>query len=152
MMTEQAHTIETRSYEKQIEFTPWRSGATDSSRSRWWMPTTGSGGEGEELHLSFPPGPAVMRVEATQPSSQVAWRVLACDFQSDWVGTRIVFALHERGDGAAVLEFCHEGMTRQLECYDQCRQGWDYYLASLRDYVETGTGRPGDRHTTRAQA
>jgi hypothetical protein len=29
-----------------------------------------------------------------------------------------------------------------LECYDMCRAGWDQYLPSLRDYLETGNGHP----------
>ncbi|MDQ2874979.1 MAG: hypothetical protein M3Y33_09385 [Actinomycetota bacterium] len=38
--------------------------------------------------------------------------------------------------------FRHEGLSPQLECYDMCRAGWDQYLPSLRDYLETGTGTP----------
>jgi hypothetical protein len=36
----------------------------------------------------------------------------------------------------------HEGLVKQLECYDQCSAGWDHYLASLRDHIESGTGSP----------
>ena len=44
-------------------------------------------------------------------------------------------------DGCAVT-FRHEGLTPQLECYDMCRAGWEQYVPSLRDYIETGTGAP----------
>jgi hypothetical protein len=41
-----------------------------------------------------------------------------------------------------MLEFRHQGLTPRLECYDHCARGWEYFLPSLRDHVETGTGRP----------
>jgi len=40
------------------------------------------------------------------------------------------------------LEFRHHGLTNELDCIEMCTQGWDHYLASLRDYVETGRGNP----------
>jgi hypothetical protein len=39
----------------------------------------------------------------------------------------------------------HEGLSPQLEFCDICRAGWDQYLPSLRDYLETGTGTPFSR-------
>jgi uncharacterized protein YndB with AHSA1/START domain len=119
---------------------------TTAGVSGWWMPTTGSGAEGGELQLDFPPGPGVMRVEVAEPARRVVWEVLTCDFLPDWVGTRIHFALRPGETGGTVLDFRHEGLTPQLECFDQCRQGWDFYLPSLHDLVDAGAGRPGDRH------
>jgi hypothetical protein len=29
-----------------------------------------------------------------------------------------------------------------LECYDLCRNGWNHFLASLQQLVETGRGTP----------
>jgi len=36
----------------------------------------------------------------------------------------------------------HFGLDPTLDCYGTCSRGWDHYLASLRAYVETGTGNP----------
>lgn len=119
---------------------------TTSGVSGWWMPASGSGTAGGELRLAFPPGPGEFAVEVAEPAHRVVWRVLTCDFLPDWVGTRIHFTLRPGDGGGTVLDFRHEGLTPQLECFDQCRQGWDFYLPSLRDYLDTGTGRPGDRH------
>ena len=119
--------------------------STAAGVSGWWMPTTGSGSEGGELRMAMPPGPVVMRVDTARPFTQVRWSVVTCDFMPDWVGTTIEFDLAER-EGPTVLDFRHEGLTPRLDCFDQCRQGWEYYLASLQAYVETGTGRPGNRH------
>ena len=71
---------------------------------------------------------------------------MACDFEPDWVGTQIIFTLNTEAPGGTTLRFRHQGLTAELPCYDQCRQGWSYYLTSLREFVETGAGRPGNRH------
>ena len=149
-MSETTGTIEAPSYQKKVQFTRppeevFEALTTASGVAGWWVPTTGSGAEGGQLRLTFPPGPAEMRVDTAQPFSTVVWAVLACDFLPDWVGTQIIFSLHPSERGGTTLAFRHQGLTAQLECYDQCRQGWDYYLPSLHDYVEIGTGRPGPR-------
>jgi uncharacterized protein YndB with AHSA1/START domain len=149
--------LEASSYQKQIRFTEppeavFPALATTAGVAGWWVPATGSGAEGGELRLTFPPGPGVMRVDTALPPSTVAWTVLKCDFLPDWVGTQILFTLRPATGGGTTLEFCHRGLTPQLECFDQCRQGWDHYLPSLHDYVETGTGRPGPRPRNREGA
>ena len=153
-MSETTGIAGTLDYQQRLSFTRppeevYDALATPAGVSGWWMPTTGSGAEGTELRISFPPGVGVFRVDTAQPSSRVEWRVTSLDFLPDWVGTRVVFALSPAAEGGTRLDFRHEGLTPQLECFDQCRQGWNYYLPSLHDYVETGSGRPGDRHTAR---
>lgn len=149
-MSDTTGTVEAPSYRKEVQFTRPPDAVFEALTSAagvggWWVPTTGSGVEGGQLRMSFPPGPGVVRVDTAQPFTTVAWTVLVCDFLPDWVGTRVVFALRPVESGGTVLEFRHEGLTPALDCYDQCQQGWNYYLPSLRDYVETGTGRPGPR-------
>jgi hypothetical protein len=51
----------------------------------------------------------------------------------------------EPGTEGCDLLFRHAGLSPQLECYDMCRAGWDQYLPSLRDYIDTGTGNPYSR-------
>jgi len=120
--------------------------ATLEGVAGWWMPAAGAATEGGELRLEFPPGVGVFRVDVARPAARVAWTVVELDFLPDWVGTRIVFDLRSDGSGGTVLAFRHDGLVPQLECYEQCEQGWNYYLPSLRDHVETGSGRPGNRH------
>ena len=59
--------------------------------------------------------------------------------------TTITLALPDTSDGTCELRFRHAGLEPRLECYDQCRPGWDYFLPSWRDYAESGVGRPGRR-------
>jgi uncharacterized protein YndB with AHSA1/START domain len=110
----------------------------------WWVPATGSAAEGGELRITFDgiDDPLLLRVrQATRPSA-VTWDVTECAFLPDWVGTTLAITLGQDGCGGCDLRFRHEGLTPRLECYEMCRAGWEQYLPSLRDYVETGTGNP----------
>ena len=109
----------------------------------WWTRATGSGDAGGELRfLMNSPEPLVIHVdEATRPAS-VRWTVTECSFLSDWVGTRPTFTITAVGGGASELRFRHHGLTSELECIDMCTRSWDHYLASLRDYLESGRGSP----------
>lgn len=110
----------------------------------WWAPATGSAHDGGELRLAFEGirQPLVLHVNTGKPASELAWHVTACDFLPDWVGTTVRIKTSPAADGRCGVTFCHEGLTPQLECYDMCRAGWDQYVPSLRDYIQTGTGHP----------
>jgi hypothetical protein len=61
----------------------------------------------------------------------------------DWVGTSIHFDLTPPASGGTDLDFRHVGLTPRLECFHDCKSGWDHFNpTSLRDYVETGAGHP----------
>ena len=109
----------------------------------WWAPASGSAAERGELRFTFddPGAPLVLRVTETAGSS-VAWEVTACPFLPDWVGTTVTFQLRPGAGGGCELSFRHVGLGPRLECFDQCRAGWDHYLPSLRDYLQSGAGRP----------
>jgi hypothetical protein len=88
-----------------------------------------------------------IRVTETVPDERVEWLVLENRFSftenpAEWVGTRMVFAIRHTDQGAC-LRFTHVGLVEDHECYGACVQGWDFYIGtSLRERVETGTGRP----------
>jgi uncharacterized protein YndB with AHSA1/START domain len=116
---------------------------TVSGLAAWWTPVTGSGDAGGELKFSMPSlEPLVIHVdEATRPTS-VQWTVTDFPPIADWVGTRPTFTITPVEDGASELHFRHHGLTQDLDCIEMCTSSWNNYLASLRDYVELGRGRP----------
>jgi uncharacterized protein YndB with AHSA1/START domain len=116
---------------------------TASGLSAWWTAAEGSGDTGGELRFFMTaPEPLLVRVdEATRPAL-VGWTVVECSFEPDWVGTRPTFTITPLEGGGSELEFRHVGLTNELDCIDMCTQGWNHYLASLRDHVESGHGSP----------
>jgi uncharacterized protein YndB with AHSA1/START domain len=121
---------------------------TASGLTAWWTPAAGSGGtDGELQFFMSAPDPLLIHVdEAARPTS-VRWTVTECSFEPDWVGTRPTFTITPGEDTSSdrevsELEFRHHGLTNELDCIEMCTRGWDHYLGSLRDYVETGHGSP----------
>jgi uncharacterized protein YndB with AHSA1/START domain len=115
---------------------------TTAGLAGWWTPVKGDGLAGGELRFVFGPGAeAVMRVDAADRGAGVHWTNVACHVE-DWVGTQVHFGLRPAGDGTTELRFRHEGLTPKLECFADCRSGWDHFIASLAAYVETGQGHP----------
>ena len=117
---------------------------TAAEFASWWAPATGSAAEGGELRITFDglEDPLVLRIKQATRSSTVIWEVESCAFLPDWAGTTPTFTLSNSSAGRCHLQFRHEGLSPQLDCYDMCRAGWNQYLPSLRDYLETGTGNP----------
>jgi uncharacterized protein YndB with AHSA1/START domain len=114
-----------------------------SGLAAWWAPATGSGGAGGELKFFMnSPEPLVIHVDQAVRPTSVRWTVTDCSFLPDWAGTRPAFTITPAEGGASELHFRHNGLTPQLDCIEMCTRGWDHFLMSLRDYVETGQGSP----------
>ena len=59
----------------------------------------------------------------------------------EWVGTEIQWKIKETENGCKITLF-HEGLVPSFECYDTCYSGWEYYLGSLKDFLDSGKGDP----------
>ena len=116
---------------------------TASGLSAWWTRATGSGATGGDLRFFMSaPEPLLVHVDEATRSTSVRWTVTECSFEPEWLGTQPTFSITPVEGGASELEFRHRGLTTELDCIDMCTRGWDHYLVSLRDYVETGEGSP----------
>jgi uncharacterized protein YndB with AHSA1/START domain len=109
---------------------------------RWWTSFTAAACEGDEVTLTTPRQDEPLAFVVERPAPDVVrWRVTTCGFLPDWVGTHPTFALTAEA-GRTAIEFHHVGLSPALECFEQCRGGWDHFLPSLQRYVETGAGLP----------
>ena len=116
---------------------------TLSGLAAWWSPVSGSGEPGGELRFQMnAPEPCVMRVDVAVRPALVQWTCTSCDFVPDWVGTRPTYTIIPLNDGTTEVRFVHIGLTAKLECIEMCTRGWNHFIPSLRDYIETGTGSP----------
>ena len=59
----------------------------------------------------------------------------------EWKGTAIVWKSTGNETGTRIT-LTHKGLIPKLECFEICRTGWNYFLQSLKKYLETGKGYP----------
>jgi len=99
----------------------------------------------------FGPSYNVLKNVSLVPGQEVCWECVQqyhhvpdqLTRADEWVGTQVVFQLSERPDGGTDLAFEHRGLRPAIECYTICENRWNYYLGvSLKQYVETGVGKP----------
>jgi hypothetical protein len=61
---------------------------------------------------------------------------------NEWEGTKLKWKILVQEVGIKIV-LVHEGLMPSLDCYEVCRQGWDYFcVSSLKQYLETGSGLP----------
>jgi uncharacterized protein YndB with AHSA1/START domain len=90
-----------------------------------------------------------MEVVEAIPNKLLVWKVVGANMyiegggtkNDEWVGTKIQWKIRETKNESEVTLF-HEGLVPSFECYDTCQSGWDYFLGSLKDFLETGKGNP----------
>lgn len=117
---------------------------TDDALIRgWWTAATRSERDGDDVRLFMSDGVlmAGFRIEHGPGSGVVTWTVTACVLD-DWIGTTPSFSARQNEDGTTAVEFRHVGLRPALECFDQCRAGWNHFMPSLHQFLETGEGRP----------
>jgi uncharacterized protein YndB with AHSA1/START domain len=119
--------------------------ATARGVAGWWTrDTTGTAKVGGRLDVRFQKdGKEIGRMdfEMTRltPDREVRWRMLAGP--PEWVGTDVTFELAQDGD-MTILNFGHRNWKEPVEFMAHCSMKWAVFLLSLREFVETGKGRP----------
>jgi uncharacterized protein YndB with AHSA1/START domain len=88
-------------------------------------------------------GDFVIRFEVAEldEGSKVHW-IHRFSPVAQWAGTSVTWQLEPVQNGTRVI-FMHEGFTGVDEVYEQTSANWDYFLDSLKSYLETGKGTPG---------
>ena len=115
----------------------------------WWtQQTSGSSKIGGTIVVRFLSadgkeiGSMNMEVIALDPNKKVHWRFTAGP--EEWIGTDAIFNLSQEGDYTIVL-FGHRNWREAVEFTAHCSTKWGVFLMSLKELVETGTGKPAPR-------
>jgi uncharacterized protein YndB with AHSA1/START domain len=110
---------------------------------QWWsnearvQPEVGSFGE-----FRFRPPAGVLQFEAAELEEDSKVRWLSRQGPPHWAGTSVTWQLTPVHNGTQVV-FKHDGFAQVDEAYGLTRGNWEYFLASLKSYLETGKGTPG---------
>jgi hypothetical protein len=125
-------------YARRLELASPASRALDAiaSPEAWWTPLVAR--SGTQLRLGFEgiEEEIVLRVDSAAAPLSLQWTCMRHSGAPVWDGSVIRFDLSDRGD-TCELAFRHEGVPPEM-----VEPGWERFLGSLADYVETGSGRP----------
>ena len=114
--------------------------------AHWWTEeTSGDAKIGGKIEFIFRSttgelkGKMVMEVQELNVEKNVRWRCV--EGPNEWIGTDITFQLSSQ-DGQTILLFGHRNWREAVEATYHCSMKWATFLLSLREYVETGKGKP----------
>jgi uncharacterized protein YndB with AHSA1/START domain len=112
--------------------------ATREGIQQWWTghPVTGDEEIGGHLSVYFSDAdkPAATFEVVERNPEKVVWRCVVGP--SDWIDTRITYAVKPRDDGGTTLLFSHEGWQQENEFMNSCSTNWGAYLTSLKSGAE----------------
>lgn len=114
---------------------------TDNGLSRWWTTdTSGAGGIGSVIKFRFNGTGSDFEVIELQTDSIVRWRHSG-EIPEAWIGTEVSFHLESSGSQTYV-QFLHSNWKEPSEFMGHCSTKWAVFLLSLKEAIETGSGRP----------
>jgi len=116
---------------------------TDTKKlAHWWtIDVRGESCVGRNLEFWFSGYcGSVMEVTALDANELVRWHVTGGG-ATDWIETDVEFRIF-RDQGRRLLHFRHSNWCEDAKQFAHCSMGWAIFLLSLKEFTETGKGRP----------
>ena len=117
--------------------------------SEWW--TTNIKGSSRNLNdvfvVHFGDTSVTFKIIEVVPDQKIVWLVTDCyldwiENKKEWNGTRIVFEIVSKGK-TTQINFTHIGLVPELECYENCNEGWNFHFGeSLLKLITEHQGMP----------
>lgn len=111
--------------------------------AHWWTNDLRAKPEvGSLAEFRFFQGAFVLQFEVAEldAGEKVHW--ILRQGPAQWAGTSVTWQLTPVQNGTKLF-FTHDGFAQVDEAYEQTRGNWEYFLDSLKSYLETGRGTPG---------
>ena len=113
--------------------------ATLEGISSWWTPTTGEPNINGALSFNFGEHSVVADVTQFKTNQSIEWTVRG--EEGEWLNTHICFNFEE-SEKQILINFEHNNWKEATAMCSHCSTKWAVFLLSLKDYLETGTGKP----------
>ena len=80
------------------------------------------------------------------PDKKIVWLVTDSKLswlsnKTEWTNTKICFDISSN-DNKTQIHFTHIGLVPEVECYNDCRKGWNQYFESLFKLLTESKGQP----------
>jgi len=133
-----------------VDQTPEETFAAINNVSEWWTGEPGVKGSTDQLNDEFtyeylPYHYTKQKVTELVPGKKIVWLVTESNInfvedKNEWTGTEIIFEIEKKRDKTEI-RFTHVGLTPDVECYDNCSNGWNAYITgSLHQFLVEGKG------------
>ncbi|MBS1659662.1 MAG: SRPBCC domain-containing protein [Bacteroidetes bacterium] len=117
--------------------------------TEWWTENIDGSTKnlGDVFTVDFGKTFLTMKIVESVPGQRVVWEVVDCfihfvNDNKEWQGTHLVWEILPEG-GMTQVRLTHQGLVPQVECYDNCVQGWTFYVkTSIYDLLTKGKGEP----------
>jgi Activator of Hsp90 ATPase homolog 1-like protein len=105
-----------------------------SKVNKWW--SASFKGSAEKLNdvfsVNFGETYVNFKLIEVVPNKKVVWLVTDCNLhwinnKTEWKGTKVVFELSPQSKKTKVT-MTHAGLVPEVECYKDCKVGWDFYI------------------------
>lgn len=114
---------------------------TNDGLAAWWThDVSGAGGEGSIIEFRFGGGGPDFEVAELVSNRSVRWWHSG-NVPEAWMKTEILFQLQQEEEQTFV-RFTHSNWKENSDFLAHCCSKWGVFLLSLKDYLETGKGRP----------
>ncbi|HEY9100125.1 MAG TPA: SRPBCC domain-containing protein [Thiobacillus sp.] len=114
---------------------------TNEGLSTWWTTdTSGAGAVGSVIQFRFGGGGPDFKVIELKPDTRVRW-AHSGTMPDAWMGAEISFDLTHQ-DGQTIVLFKHTDWKESSDFMGHCSTKWAVFMLSLKDAIETGTGKP----------
>ncbi|WP_251358744.1 SRPBCC domain-containing protein [Kangiella sp. TOML190] len=115
---------------------------TDQGLSQWWTHETSGADAGVRSIIDFKFNDSLVqfRVKEQIENKKVVWLHYG-EMPPEWSGTEISFGF-EVTDQQILLHMKHSNWQEASPFFAHCNLKWAVFLLSLKDYLETGQGKP----------
>ncbi len=102
----------------------------------------------DEFTVRFGTTFKTIKVTEVIPNQKIVWLCIdtlidipELQNNTEWKGTKIVWELQNDNETTKIT-LIHFGLTPEVKCYSICEQGWESFLNSLKQLLETNCGLP----------
>ncbi|MFT6927818.1 MAG: hypothetical protein ACJAZP_003463 [Psychromonas sp.] len=114
---------------------------TDDGLSQWWTnDVSGAADVGSIIKFRFNGGGPDFKVTELIPNKLVHWKHSG-NVPEAWMGTEILIKLNNEGEQTFV-RFTHLNWKEPTDFMAHCSMKWAVFMLSLKDFAETGKGKP----------
>jgi hypothetical protein len=125
--------------------------AIASELDKWWGKVDNPvSKKGDEFSISIGKTKWRFVISNFSQYDQISWKCIDAvhfvdgltNIKEEWLNTELVWTFNEI-DGDVEVSLLHNGLTPELNCYNICESGWNFFIStSLKNYLETGHGNP----------